>query len=98
MQLLALTMSDYIASLAPDRREVIEKLRKVIKESIPEGFVECICYGMIGYVVPHELYHKGYHCNPELPLPFVSLGSQKSYIVLHHMALYVNPELLERWV
>ena len=57
-------------------------------------------YGMLGYVVPHSLYPPGYHCDPKLPLGFISLASQKNYISLYHMALYEG-ELLdwfkEKW-
>lgn len=50
---------------------------------------------MIGYVVPHEKYPAGYHCDPKLPLPFVSIASQKNYIAFYHMGIYAMPELLE---
>ena len=51
-------------------------------------------YGMIGYVVPHTIYSKGYHCNPKLPLPFINLASQKNFIALYHMGLYSEKKLL----
>jgi hypothetical protein len=50
---------------------------------------------MLGYVVPHSIYPKGYHCAPKLPLPFISLASQKNFIALYHMGLYANPSLME---
>ena len=50
---------------------------------------------MIGYVVPHKLYPDGYHCNPKLPLPFIAIASQKNFIALYHMGIYINPLLLE---
>ncbi len=53
---------------------------------------------MIGYAVPHELYPEGYHCDPKQPLPFASIGSQKNFIVLHHMGIYGNPDLLKWFV
>jgi hypothetical protein len=46
--------------------------------AIPKGFEEQISYGMLGYVVPHSIYPNGYHCTPKLPLPFISIGSQKN--------------------
>ena len=69
MQSLAKTPEEYIAELPSDRKEAISKIRKAILENLPEGFEETIGYGMLGYVVPHSLYPKGYHCNPKLPLP-----------------------------
>lgn len=52
-------------------------------------------YGMIGWVVPFKTYPAGYHCDPKMPLPFISLASQKNYIALYHMGLYSNKKLLE---
>jgi hypothetical protein len=46
-------------------------------------------------VVPHSIYPNGYHCNPKLPLPFIAIASQKNFIALYHMGIYVNPRLLE---
>jgi hypothetical protein len=51
-------------------------------------------YNMIGYVVPHQLYPAGYHCDPKLPLPFINIAAQKNFIALYHMGIYANPQLL----
>ena len=88
------TVNEYIQQLPPDRKLVMEALRSVILKNIPQGFKETISYGMIGYVVPHKLYPAGYHCNPELPLPFMSIASQKNFISLYHMGLYADEKLL----
>jgi len=53
---------------------------------------------MIGYVVPHELYPPGYHCDPKLPLPFVNIASQKNFIARYHMGIYATPELHDWFV
>jgi len=53
---------------------------------------------MIGYVVPHNIYPDGYHCDTKLPLPFISIASQKNFIALYHMGIYANPDLLEWFV
>jgi len=45
-------------------------------------------YGMIGYYVPHSVYPAGYHCNPEEPLPYASLASQKNYMSIYLMCIY----------
>ena len=68
MQYKANSPEDYINQLPDDRQEPIKKLRAIIKKNIPKGFEETMSYGMIGYVVPHTIYPKGYHCTPELPL------------------------------
>lgn len=90
------TVEEYIEALPPDRKEVIMKLRKIIQENLPEGFVENFSYGMIGYVVPLSLYPNGYHTKKGEPLPFLSLASQKNYIAIYHMGLYVKKEI-EEW-
>jgi uncharacterized protein YdhG (YjbR/CyaY superfamily) len=92
------TPQEYLNSLPEERKIAIEKLRKVIKLNLPEGFQEEISYGMLGYVVPHSIYPKGYHCKPNLPLPFMNIASQKNFIALYHMGIYANPELLNWFV
>ena len=88
----------YINQLPDDRKSAIIKIRNCILKNIPEGFLESISYGMIGYVVPKSIYPNGYHCDTKLPLPFINLASQKNYIALYHMGLYSNKTLLEWFV
>ncbi|WP_438966668.1 DUF1801 domain-containing protein [Flavobacterium sp.] len=90
----ATSPQQYIDELQDVRVEAITKLRKVINENLPKGFKEEMSYGMIGYVVPHEIYPDGYHCSPDLPLPFMSFASQKNSINFYHMGIYGNPSLL----
>lgn len=90
----ASSVEEYINQLPEDRQIVIEKIRSIIKDNLPKGFEECLSYGMIGYVVPHNLYPDGYHCNPELPLPFMNLASQKNFIALYHSGIYADRNLL----
>ena len=90
----AVTPEQYIQELPEDRVEAITKLRKVINNNLPKGFKEEMSYGMIGYVVPHEIYPAGYHCDTKLPLPFMSFSSQKNSINFYHMGIYAKPELL----
>ncbi len=76
----------------------MSKLRLVIKENLPAGFQETMSYGMIGYVVPHSIYPAGYHCTPELPLPFMNIASQKNFIAVYHMGIYADKNLLDWFV
>jgi uncharacterized protein YdhG (YjbR/CyaY superfamily) len=94
----ATTVDQYINEAPEDRREALIKLRNIILENLPKGFQETISYGMIGYVVPHSIYPKGYHCTPELPLPFMSFASQKNSINFYHMGIYAMPELYDWFV
>ncbi|MGB0896373.1 MAG: DUF1801 domain-containing protein [Flavobacteriaceae bacterium] len=95
MQSKATTPEQYLAELPEDRKAVITKLRQVIIDNLPKGFQEVMGYGMLGYVVPHSLYPNGYHCDPKLPLPFISLASQKAHIGFYHMGIYANKELMD---
>ena len=89
------SIEEYLNKLDVDRLVAIEKLRKIILHNLPKGFFETMSYGMIGYVVPHSIYPNGYHCNPKLPLPFISIASQKKFISFYHMGMYAMPGLLE---
>lgn len=92
------TVEEYLINLPQERQEAFNKLRETILSHIPEGFSEIINYNMLGYVVPHKLYPKGYHCDPKLPLPFINLGSQKHYISFYHLGLYADDKTLKWFV
>ena len=94
----AKTPEEYVNTLPQDRKDAISKLRKFILKSLPRGFSETISYGMLGYVVPHSTYPEGYHCDPKLPLPFMSIASQKNFVGVYHMGIYANKELYDWFV
>jgi Domain of unknown function (DU1801) len=98
MQPATTTPDEYIAALPAGKQEAIKKLRSHIKKNIPKGFKEVMSYGMLGYVVPHSIYAGGYHCNPALPLPFISVAAQKNFIALYHMGIYLNDALMQWFV
>jgi hypothetical protein len=98
MQIKAASPEEYLEKIPEDRKEAMSKLRSVIKDNLPEGFEETMSYGMIGYVVPHTLYPAGYHCTPELPLPFLNIASQKNFIAVYHMGIYADTDLLDWFV
>ena len=93
MKSSAATVTEYLAALPAERQKPVRKLRQVLKQHLPKGFQETMDYGMIAYVVPHELYPAGYHADPKHPLPFINLASQKQYVALYHMGLYDGPLL-----
>ncbi len=98
MKIEASSPDDYISKLPEDRKEAIMKLRQTVLENIPEGFEETMSYGMIGYVVPKTIYPEGYHCTPELPLPFINIASQKNYVALYHSGIYADKKLSDWFV
>ncbi|WP_396170466.1 DUF1801 domain-containing protein [Flavobacterium sp.] len=95
MQSTVTTVGEYINELPEEIKEFFLKLRNSVLNNLPKGFQEEMSYGMLGYVVPHDLYPSGYHCNPKLPLPFLSIASQKNFIALYHMGIYASPELMD---
>lgn len=98
MQSKAATPEAYLAAIPAERLPVFKKLRAAIKRNLPKGFKEEMNYGMIGYVIPHSKYPGGYHCDPEQPLPFMNIASQKNFIGVYHMGLYAMPELLKWFI
>jgi len=95
MQYKASSPEDYINQVPIERQDILKKLRKTIKTNLPKGFEEGIQYGMIGYYVPHSIYPSGYHCTPNEPLPFMSFASQKNFIALYHMGIYIKNEIYD---
>ena len=70
--------TQYLSTLPEERQLAMGRLIETIRANIPRGFEEAISYGMPGWVVPHTHYAAGYHVDPTLPLPFVSLGYRKT--------------------
>jgi hypothetical protein len=90
MQSKATTVEAYLLSLPEDRRAAISAVRQVILANLDASYEEGMQYGAIGYYVPHHVYPKGYHCDPKQALPFAHLASQKNYMSLYLMSVYVG--------
>lgn len=98
MQYKASSIEEYIDQLPEERQPVIAKLRAIINERLGEGFEEQMSYGMPGWVVPHSKFPAGYHCDPKLPLPFLSIASQKNFVAVYHMGVYADEDLMKWFV
>jgi hypothetical protein len=85
----ATTVDEYLASLPPDRREAIEAVRAVILKNLPKGYVEQMAWGVIGYVVPFEVYRDTYN---KQPLQYAGLASQKNYMAVYLNSIYTSEE------
>lgn len=90
------TVAGYLAALPEERRGALSAVRKVFKENLEAGYAEGILYGMIGYYVPHSLFPKGYHCDPDKPLMFAGLASKAGHMSLHLPGLYMS-EAETKW-
>ena len=88
-------INQWLSEIPEERKEAINILRQLCKDNLPKGFEECINYNMLSYVIPKSIYPEGYHCAPDLPLPFLSIGNQKKHIGFYHMGIYAMPELMQ---
>jgi len=89
------SIEEVLNTMNEEDRAVMEALRKTILSHLPYGFEEQLSYGMIGYVIPHSVYPKGYHVDPRLPLPFMAIARQKNAYSFYHMGLYGDQDLFE---
>lgn len=81
----ATTVAEYLAALPEDRRNTIEKVRTVIRKSLPKGYEEMMNWGAITYAVPLTKLPKTYNGQP---LCYVALAAQKNYNALYLMQVY----------
>src|SRR6478735_5547888 len=91
----AATVTEYLAALPADRREALNEVRRGINRALPPGYKEGIQFGMISWFVPLSTYPAGYGGNKKVPLPLISVASQKGYMALHMICFYGQPALRE---
>ena len=86
-------VSTFLGSLPVERRREVERVRKVVRRSLPAGYEEVISKNMLVYQVPLERYSDTYNGSP---LWYVALASGKSYLSLHLMPIYGDRVLAQR--
>lgn len=84
------TVEEYLEELPEYRREVIEEIRELILENLPDGYEETINWGMISYEIPLEKYPDTYN---NQPLSYLGLAAQKNHNSLYLMPVYQDEEL-----
>lgn len=89
----ASTVADYLAELPADRRAEIERVRDVVNDALPDGYIEGIGYGMIVWFVPLERYPDTYN---KQPLGYAALAAQKNYNSLY-LSCYHSKERTEKF-
>lgn len=89
----ATAVADYLASLPPERCEVVATMRKLIRDHLPKGYRESMSYGMIAYEVPLEVYP---NTSNGKPLVYVALAAQKNACSLYLTCAYLDPDRLAR--
>lgn len=74
-----LSYEQYLECLPAERRSEVDKVWRVVRNNMPEGFTEEIGPKFISFKADADWY--------------VALASQKNYISLYLMPVYVFPEL-----
>ncbi len=95
MEIKAANTEAYIEKIPEERQDAFKKLVETIRENIPPGFTEMMQYNMPGWSISLKDYPAGYHCTPNTPLPFLNVASQKNFIALYHMGIYMNTKILD---
>jgi Domain of unknown function (DU1801) len=89
----AQSVDEYIASLPPDRREAVARVREVVNRNLPDGYQEGMSHGMIGWYVPLDRFPDTYNGEP---LGLAGLANQKNYMSLYLNSVYGDPRT-EEW-
>lgn len=89
----AATVADYLAELPEDRRAEIERVRNLVNEALPDGYVERMNWGMISWEVPLEVSGPTYNGQP---LAYAALAAQKNANSLYLNCVYVSDARTER--
>ncbi len=82
VQSSAANVEEYIAGLPPERADVVEQVRQLVLDHLPDGIEESMNWGMIAYEIPLDRYPDTYNGEP---LMYAALAAQK-----HHYALYLH--------
>jgi len=82
------SVTQYLADLPAERRQVVAAVRRVIRKHLPPGYRETMNWGMISYEIPLRRYPKTYNGQP---LAYVGLAAQKQTFSLYLMGVYANP-------
>jgi hypothetical protein len=62
----ATSVEAYLAELSSEKRTLVASLRALILDSLPDGIVETMSWGMISYDVPLSLSGKTYNGKPPM--------------------------------
>jgi hypothetical protein len=87
------TPEAYLSELPPERAVLVARLRDLVNANLPDGYVERMSRGMIGWEVPSARYPDTYNGQP---LVFAGLAAQKNYTALYLACVYVSETRTER--
>jgi hypothetical protein len=87
------TPEAYLDELPPERAAFVARLRDLVNANLPDGYVERMSWGMIGWEVPLELYPSTYSGQP---LVYAGLAAQKNYTALYLNCVHASEARTER--
>ena len=73
----ATTVVAYLKELPAGRREVVSKVRDIVRKNLPNGYEELMGYGMIMYSVPLEVLPDTYNGHPLCYVAFYRKSREK---------------------
>ena len=82
------SVEEYVAALPDDRRAEFDRVLRLVRENLPDGYEEAMNWGMVCWQVPLEVYPDTYN---RRPLMFCGLANRKSYLSLYLVPAYVVP-------
>jgi len=85
----AKTVTEYLASLPPERRKELAAVRTMVKQKMPKGYKEVLRWGMIVWEIPFTKYSDTHN---RQPLCYAALAAQKHLLSLYLMGAYMHPE------
>jgi hypothetical protein len=88
------TVDEYIRELPEERRQVITKVRDLVRRYLPKGYQETMNWGMISYEIPLERYTNTYNGQP---LGYVALAAQKNYYALYLLGTMMDKKQ-DQWL
>lgn len=86
----AATVEAYLSELVPERRAVVATVRALVNAHLPDGYVECMNWGMISWEIPLSRYPVTYN---KQPLVYAALAAQKNNYALYLMCAYVDSQV-----
>ena len=90
----AKTVDGYLRELPADRREVISRVRTVVRKHLPRGYEESMGFGMITWSVPLSRLAETYN---KQPLMYAALAAQKNFNAIYLMGVYGDAERARRF-
>jgi hypothetical protein len=75
------TVVTYLASLAPEKRAVIQEARAFVHRHIPEGYTEFMNWGVINWGIPLEEFSNTYNGQREASV--IAMSTPKEYIAYY---------------